>query len=683
MRILFLTIIALTTSACIAQETIRREVDLEKLVDELLAGQDEDFNYEELYENLALLLSQPADLNQITAEQLRTLFILNEVQIQAILDYREKAGPFLSLYELQSIPQLDRLTFERLTQFVTIVDPQSALNRSLLKRILAEQNNYLILRFDRTLEEKVGYSNTASEAGRYQGSPARLYTRFRTSRPGDFSLGFTAEKDAGEQITWAPTRKQYGPGFLSFHAQVLNKKKLRNLIIGDYQAQFGQGLVFGSAFGIGKNAEAVSTTRRATLGFMPYTSAYEAGYFCGLATSYAISKSITVHSFYSTRWRDGNLQTDSTGAWGISSLSTTGLHRTINEQSNQNTVREQNAGAVVSFKHQRLDAGVTLHHTQFSVPLQRDATPYNQFYFQGNSNTNSSIYLNYAYRNVSLFSEAAYTFGHGAAVIAGSVVSVTSALDVAVLYRNYARNYHTFYSNAISENSTPQNEHALYWGWKYTFNKKYWASGYFDWFRFNWLRYRGYSPSEGNEWLLRFNYRPVRHVSFFTQLREENKIRNQASETNLYLTAPGTKRNYWINADYQATPALSLRTRVQYSTYQLGENSTQGLALIQDITFQRNRLTINGRYALFDTDDYDNRLYVFEKDVWLAFSFPAYFGVGVRSYVLFQYQVTPAIVLWLRWARTTYSNAATIGSGSEMIAGNTRNDLKFQARFRL
>jgi len=683
MRGFFLMIMMIAASTSFAQEIIRKEVDLEKLVDELLAGQDEDFNYEELYENLALLLSQPADLNQITAEQLRTLFILNEMQVQAILDYREKAGPFISLYELQSIPQIDRQTFERLTQFVTIVDDQSTLNRSLLKRFFSEQNNYLILRFDRTLEEKVGYTNSASEATRYQGSPERLYTRFRTSRPGDFSAGFTAEKDAGEKIEWAPQRKQYGTGFLSFHVQVLNKKKLKNLIIGDYQAQFGQGLVLGSAFGIGKNAEAVSTTRRATLGFMPYTSAYEAGYFRGVAGGYSVSKSLTVHVFYSSRWRDGNLQTDSTGAWGISSLSTTGLHRTLNERTNQNTVQEQNAGVVLAVKHQRLDAGVTLHHTQFSVPLQRDATPYNQFYFEGSANTNSSFYLNYAYRNVSVFSEAAYTLKGGAAVIAGSVVSVTSALDVAVLYRNYARNYQTFYSNAISENSTPQNERALYWGWKYTFNKKYWASGYFDWFRFYWLRYRGYSPSEGNEWLLRFNYRPIRHVSFFAQMREENKIRNQANETNLYLTAPGTKRNYWFNADYQVTPSLSLRTRAQYSAYHFAGSSTQGLALIQDITFQRNRLTINGRYALFDTDDYDNRLYVFEKDVWLAFSFPAYYGVGVRSYVLIQYQVTPSIALWLRWARTTYSNTETIGSGSELIAGNTRNDLKFQARFRL
>lgn len=683
MKAFFLAIVVTANTLCLAQDIIRKEVDLEKLVDELLAGQDEDFNYEELYENLALLLSHPANLNQITAEQLRTLYILNELQVQAILDYRTSAGPFVSLYELQAIPQIDRQTFERLISFVTITDPQNALNKSLLARIFNERNNYLILRYDRTLEDKVGYLNTTSDASRYHGSPDRMYMRFRTSRPGDFSLGFTAEKDAGEKIEWAPERKQYAAGFLSFHAQVLNKKKLKNLIIGDYQAQFGQGLVLGSAFGIGKNAEAVSTTRRANIGFMPYTSAYEAGYFRGAAVSYQATRLVTLHGFYSTRWRDGNLQTDSTGAWGISSLSTTGLHRTRNEMDNQNTVQESNAAAVLSISHKRLDAGLILHHTRFSVPLQRNATPYNQFYFNGSTNTNGSFYVNYAYRNVSLFSEVAHTFSKGVSAIAGSIISLTSALDVAVLYRNYSRNYHTLYSNAISENSTPQNEQALYWGWKYTFNKKYWTSGYFDWFKFNWLRYRGYSPSQGHEWLLRFNYRPSRHVSFFAQMREENKIRNQSFESNLYTTTNGTKRNYWINADYQATPTLSLRTRAQFSSYEHTGVKTGGLALIQDITFQKNKFVFNARYALFDTDDYDNRLYVFEKDVWLAFSFPAYYGVGVRSYVLVQYAVSPAIVLWLRWARTSYSNTESIGSGSETIIGNTRNDLKFQARIRL
>ena len=37
------------------------------------------------------------------------------------------------------------------------------------------------------------------------------------------------EKDAGEEITWNPDKKQYGFDYNSFHAQVLNKGKIKNL----------------------------------------------------------------------------------------------------------------------------------------------------------------------------------------------------------------------------------------------------------------------------------------------------------------------------------------------------------------------------------------------------------------------------------------------------------------------
>src|SRR5437868_9579791 len=61
----------------------------------------------------------------------------------------------------------------------------------------------------------------------------------------------------------------------------------------------------------------------------------------------------------------------------------------------------------------------------------------------------------------------------------------------------------TVYSNAIAESSIPQNESGMYWGWKYSFSKKYSLAGYFDLFSFPWLRYRSYSPTEGSEWLVR------------------------------------------------------------------------------------------------------------------------------------------------------------------------------------
>ncbi len=56
------------------------------------------------------------------------------------------------------------------------------------------------------------------------------------------------------------------------------------------------------------------------------------------------------------------------------------------------------------------------------------------------------------------------------------------------------------------------------------------------------------------------------------------------------------------------------------------------MALIQDVTYALGRISITGRYAMFDTDDYDNRLYAYESiDAWLSFAFPAYYGKGIRN----------------------------------------------------
>lgn len=683
-KYIFISFLILLPHVVIAQSLPRKDFDLQVLIDEILAVQDEDLNYEELYENLAQLLSNPADLNLISAEQLRSLYVLSESQIQALINYRQEAGRFLSVYELQAIEGFNKDTFERLTHFVTVVDANAGFNKSLLNRVLSEKNNYFILRYDRTLEEKKGYREDTSPGSRYAGSPDRVYARFRTSRPGDFSFGFTAEKDAGEVWRWNPNKKQYGADFLSFHGQVLNKGKIKNLIVGDFQAQFAQGLILGSAFGIGKNAEAVTTIRRANIGFMPYTSLYEAGYFRGAAISYSATKRITLHGMFSSRWRDGNAVQDSTFETGsISSLSFTGLHRTASELEKRSTLHEQNIAGVLNYRYKSLDAGVIIHQTLFNIPIVRKPTLYNQYYFQGSQNTNAGVFINYTYRNFSFFSEAAKTTGEGMGITTGIIGSLTSSLDVSLHIRKYDRDFQTFYSNALAESSTPQNESGIYWGWKYQLNKKYSFSGYFDLFKFPWLRYRSYSPSQGSEWLLRFNYKPSKSVYLFVQAREESKVRNLPTDTNLYRTAEGTKRNFWINVDYAVTSHLSFKTRAQFSSYQFGGHTTHGMVMLQDVTWSKGKFSVSGRYALFDTDDYDNRLYVYERDVWLAFSFPAYYGVGIRNYLLFQYTVSKKVDLWFRWAHVRYMDRDSIGSGSETIEGNRRNDLKLQARIRI
>jgi hypothetical protein len=260
--------------------------------------------------------------------------------------------------------------------------------------------------------------------------------------------------------------------------------------------------------------------------------------------------------------------------------------------------------------------------------------------------------------------------------------SLTSKLETSLVYRNFEKNFYSFYSNAIAENSIPQNEEGIYWGLKYSFNKKISVAGYIDLFNFPWLKYRSYSPSEGSEWLVRFNWRPTKTVYLFLQMREETKQRNLSEAGNLYLTDLGTKRNYWINCDYSASTRLNFRTRAQFSDYSLSTNFSQGMVLLQDVSYDLRKFSITGRFAIFDTDDYDNRIYVYERDAWLSFSFPAYYGKGTRQYLLLQYKLTSKIDIWLRWANTTYLHQEIIGSGGDQIDGNSRNDVKFQARIR-
>ncbi len=665
-----------------AQHDPLKQVAVEKLVDDIFSIQDLDLNYEELYENLLQMLANPVDLNRATADELRSLWVLRESQITSFLAYRDEYGPLVSVYELQSIPDFDTETLHRLMPLVRVDDASAVFDKSLLKRIAHEKNNYFITRYGRTLEEKKGYRKETNPANRYAGSPDKIYTRFRINRSGDFSLGFTAEKDAGEAIRWNPSKHEHGMDYYSIHGQVINKGRLRNIIAGDFLAQFGQGLVLGGGFGVGKGSETITTIRRSNLGFIPYTSINESGFFRGSAISYSPIRNLVVHGFVSSLRRDGLIHQDSSVEESslISSFATTGYHRTPGELVSRQQVNETNYGAVLNYKNQSLEAGFIADETRFSLPITRTSTLYNKYSFQGKQNLNMSAFLNFTKNNITFFSEVAQSLHHGGALVAGLLGSITRQMDVSLLYRNYNTNFYSFYSNAVAENTIPQNESGIYWGVKYAFNKKYSIAGYLDLFHFPWLRYRCYAPGDGSESLLRFNYQPSKSVVLYVQFREETKTRNL--ETNYYQTGNGTKRNYWINCEVDATPGLNFKTRVQASTYTLQGQTTRGLAVIQDVSFDLGRFSFSTRYALFDTDNYDNRLYGYERDVWLAFSFPAYFGVGIRRYALVQYRLTKKVDLWLRWAQTRYSDRTSVGSEGETIRGNTANDIKLQARIR-
>ncbi len=648
----------------------------------LLPSTAPDVNYSNMNENVLLLRSHPLDLQKATSEEIRSLQLFNEEQLQSLISYRSDYGPLLSLYELQVVPGIDLDLARKASRYFVIREPGTELPTTFSRQSLTKSNGYILIRDERTIEGQKGYQQDGPATGRYIGSPDKLYARMHLAQPGNFSIGFTLEKDSGEPVIWKPSRAWYGFDFLSYHAQLTKKGKLSNLIVGDFQAQFGQGLLLGCGFGFGKSSETITAMRKSTLGFVPYRSVNESGFFKGIAISMALTKKITFHGFISHLKRDANLEQDSTASSLISSFALSGYHRTDNEIAERKSIAQNDQGVILSYRCRTVDFGIVVLSTQFGLPLVRNATRYNQFYFQGPINSNVGIYFNGTAHNLAYFGEAAMTLHGGFGGLWGALASLTHRLDATLLIRYYERNLQSFYSTSISEASQSQNEYGIYWGLRYTFSRRVALSCYADIFIFPWLRYQAYAPGQGSEWLAKLDIKKSHAANLYLQARTERRPRNSTPVEGLYHNGMMVKTSLWIDGEVAPDRRVALKTRIQCSQVSFNGLSTNGMAVVQDLTVHFGRLTISGRYALFDSD-YDNRLYIYERDAAMSFSFPAYDGKGIRRYVLVQLRISKTVVVWFRWAATRYADRSLIGSGPETIAGNTRNDTKLQVKISL
>jgi hypothetical protein len=269
-------------------------------------------------------------------------------------------------------------------------------------------------------------------------------------------------------------------------------------------------------------------------------------------------------------------------------------------------------------------------------------------------------------------------------VVSGFVSSLTSKVELAMIYRNYSKDFQSLYGNAFGENTRNSNEKGIYWGIKLQPVRKVIIAAYYDKFSFPWLKYRVDSPSQGYEYLGRITYKPTKTVLLYAQFRQEMKEMNQANNTTpIDFLEPAIRRNFLFNVEYPAARYITLKSRVQGSSFKQTHTPSFGYAIVQDVTLNIGKWKASTRFALFDTDDYDNRQYVYEKDVLYAFSIPAYYGRGIRKYLLLQYQMNKKIEIWARYARTDIRNEDKISSGLEEINSPHRSEVKLQMRYKL
>lgn len=667
-RVFLLAGLLFITYMTLAQTRPRPEINLDEFIQRIFPLQQENINYEDLYESLFQLYQNPVDLNTANYEELSALYVLSTPQIRSLLTHRTEYGELLSIYELQAVTGFDMNTIQQLLPFVEV--RQKFNPKSLYGSLTKASDHYLVMRSSQTLEKSKAYLEN-----KYPGSPQQLYARYRLSNPGDFQIGLVAEKDAGE--------KNYFD-FYSFHLQLKNKGKLKNLVAGDYQLQFGQGLVLGAGFFLGKGSEAVTTIRRSNIGIRPYGSLLESGYFRGAAATYQLNK-VDLTAFYSYTKRDASIdEANGEREEYFSSILMAGSHRTETEIANKNQLKEQNIGMNATFRFTNGYIGATILHTQFDAVLMRRPRLYNRFEFVGSQNTVIGANFTHTWQNFNFFGEAARSSSGGIGLAGGWLAALSKQVEWAMHLRYYDKNFHSFYANALAEGSRNINEQGIYWGLKYSPKKNLTFSGFYDRFKFPWLKYLVDAPSRGFDYLLRASYQLNRKTLLYAQYHAEYKGKNLPDNTTPTDVVVNTiKENILANFDYTINRTFRIQSRIQVNTFQYeGRAKSTGYAIMQDIEGSIRRLYLKGRIAYFATDDYDSRIYAFENTVLYAVSFPAYFGKGIRLYLNGRYAINQHMDLWVRYARTQMTNQESIGSGNDIIDSDHKSDINLQVRYK-
>jgi hypothetical protein len=663
---------------------------IEQKIEDIVEATDAEVDYAYLLEELDIYLKHKLNLNRAREEDLKRFFFLNDIQIFNLLEHIRVNGKLMTLFELQAIEGFDAETINMLLPYV-IVSGDVSDRRFSLDDMLKRGQHQLFVRYQQYVEPQLGYSEAdsatmaANPNARYLGSPGRLYTRYRYTYYNNISIGITGEKDQGEEF-FKGTQKQ-GYDFYSAHLYGKNIGKIRAVALGDYHVQFGQGLTLWSGLGFGKSADAVSVRKNAA-GLRPYTSVDENIFMRGAATTIGVG-SFDVTAFFSSKKRDGTLASitdtleNDDDILSISSLLETGYHRTPGELEKKNSITETIYGGNITYRKRRFNAGITGVRTMFSHSLDKDIYPYNQFEFIGKENLNIGLDYSYIFSNINFFGEAARSQNGGMAFINGATIALDPKLSLSILHRHYEKEYQSLYSSAFGEGSKVANEQGLFLGLMATPSRAWTFTAYADNFSFPWLRYRVDAPSHGFDYLLQVKYRMSRSLEMYARYRNKTKaINNTEVLSGLNFLETTERVNYRYELRYKVTESIQLKNRLEYITYSVGEKPYSGFMMYQDVQYKPKKLpfSLTMRYALFDTDNYDTRIYVYENDVLYASSFPSYYYKGSRTMVLLNYDLNRNVEFWLRWAQTYYSDRFVIGTGLDEVQSNTRNEIKVQMR---
>lgn len=666
-----------------AQKLQSKSEIISTIIEKLIENTESTIDYTDLQAQFEYYYDNKLNLNKITDYELRQLLFLKQSEVLSIINHKKLYGDFESIYELQAIANLSDENIFFLKHFVTVMEGNKQLKLSEIKEIGKTE---IVFQHENDFEQRAGYNTEALKAQNkqyYLGSPYRYVLRAKQKIGKNIDIGFNAEKDAGEQFFNG--NQKSGFDFYSAQIQIKNVWRFSQIIIGDYQANFGQGLTFGSGLSARKSAYVLNVNRYFQ-SIRPYRSINEFEFMRGAAINYDY-KSWQVVGFVSNKKINTNFQNADTNQIntldGFTGFNATGLHRTANEIADKENVTQTIFGIHIQKDLKLLQIGFTGIKTNYSSPFLPSNNLYQKYNFTGSELINGGIDYKLTLGNALLSGEVSVSNNGAIAYTHSLLMALDQKLDICLLYRNFDRNYQVTYNNPFAENSDGRNETGLYFGLSYKPKKAILFNQYIDFYQSKWLRFLVDAPSKGVDFLNELQYNPNKLLSMYLRYRVEVKERNETNNDEALndVLATQNKQQLRFQLKYKLSILLEAETRLEQSFFNTKNTpATSGFLIYQDLKYKLNggKMTFSTRLAIFDIDDYNSRIYAYEDNVPYTFSVPLYQNSGTRFYFMVKYQVNKKVKLFARYSKTQYQNINTIGSGLEEINGNSQSDLNLQ-----
>ncbi len=630
--------------------------------------ESENIDIDQIYDDLQYLYEHKINLNTATRDQLERLPFLSKVQIENILAYVYITHGMRSIYEIQLIDGIDYFIQRLLLHFVFVGDMRDESMEWNTKEIFGRIRHKIFSRIDADLEQRRGYAEN-----KYLGSP--LYEQFRYAfgaGKNRIQAGIVAEKDKGEQF-WGSYRK----GFDSYSAymQVDKLWKFSRIVIGDFRATFGQGLIMNGAFSAGKSSNVLKVNPSQS-GLNRKSSSDEYNFFRGIGATAQLDR-LSFTALYSFRYYDASVDTLGNT---FSSLYTSGIFRTSKDWSKRDNLSMRVFALNTNYRFDRAKIGVTLYGNCLSMSMLPEDKPYKRYSFRGDRQAAASVDYYWSLGRFVFWGETALTDRLAVATINGLSMMPTSNLNIVFLHRYYSRSYDLFFAKSFGKSSNVSNEDGVYLGFEVNPVKKWKLSTYADMFKFPYMKYRVSAPSKGFDAFAQVDFLPTRYLNMYLRYRlgdKEQDFVDRSLPTRQILNYEKQSLRYNLEYKYKN---IVFRSKVETNAAKSPmESYTYGFGFVQDIAYNTlwHNLSVTLHYVFFDAPNYANRLYFYEPDILYSMSTPILYGIGNRYAINLKMSVVRNLFIYLHFSQTIYTDKRTkISSGLEEIKGNIMSNLK-------